>query len=230
MLNLTASRIVRSEEMAYQTASPPTVVGQTLVMNGPGYVKPGSATASEVFVGLVLSQPMTLTNFPKVEDLVANASAQFALSYTPIAGTLRIVAKETGSALTAGNPGSVTTEYSISGATVTVHVSRVTKTQTCYYQFVPDTLTARLLQGDIPAGGAASLTTGTVGVMRAGLAYTSEYDPTVDWTSQSATIVPRCAANSRITLGSSGGCIIPGGQVVSAPSTSDALLGIYFSA
>lgn len=227
MLNLTACKISRSDEMAYLSSAPVTAVGQALVQNGAGAVKPGTGGAGELFVGASLSQPMTLLAFPKVEYLVANASGIITLSATPAAGTLRLVADETGSALAAGNPASSATEYSISGVTVTEHVSRATKTTRCFYQFVPDTVTARLLQGDVQPGGAASLTTGTVGVIRAGLIYTSEWDTTVDWTAANPAV--KVGANGRFTIGGSGGDV-PHAQVMAAPSTTDAMLGLYFSA
>jgi len=236
MLNLTASKIARSEELPFSPAAPVTAVGQALVQNGT-FVKPGTGGAGELFVGVALAQPLTLLNFPAVESLVANASGIVTLANTPIAGTLRVYAPDLTANLTVGTPASNTTEYSISGATITEHVSRAGKTTIAYYQFVPTTAQARLIQGDIQPGGAASLTTGTVGVIRAGTVFTSEYDPTVDWTTANPAI--KVGANARFTIGGAGAAV-PNAQVISAPTYSGSsgggvasttsLLGLYFSA
>lgn len=226
MLNLTACQINRSDEVALDSAATLTAVGSTLVQGSGGSVKPGTGSAGEKFVGVSLSQPLTLTSFPKSEVLTANAQAKITLAKAPIGGTLRVV-NASGTALTAGDPATQAGQYSISGQTVTVHASLVGTAITVFYHFAPNQVEARTLQGDTQPGGAASLSTGTVGVIRAGKVFTSEFDTTVDWTAANPDV--RVGANGRFTIGGSG-AVVPNAQVLQAPSSTDSLLGLYFSA
>lgn len=228
MLNLTACRINRSDEQPLDAAATLTAVGGTLVQGALGTVKPGTGGAGEKFVGVSLAQPVTLLNFPKVETLTANASSVVTLAKTPIGGTLRVIAAEDNSALTAGDPATTATAYAVSnGKTITTHASRVGKAATFFYHFTPSTLEARTLQGDTQPGGAASLTTGTVGVIRAGYVQTTEFDTTVDWSASNPDV--RVGANARFTIGGSG-AVVPNAQVRQVPSSTDGMLGVYFSA
>lgn len=226
MLNLTACRINRSDELPLDPTAILTSVGCALVQGSVGTVKPGTGGAGELFVGVSLSQPLSLLNFPKTETLVTNAGATVTLAKAPIAGTLRVIATELGSALTVGDPTTVSTTYSISGQVITVHASRVGKSETVFYHFAPTVAEARTLQGDTQPGGAASLTTGTVGVIQAGLVVTTEYDTTVDWTT--ANPVVKVGANARFTIGGSG-AVVPNAQVRQVPSSTDGMLSLYFS-
>jgi hypothetical protein len=226
MLNLTSCQINRSDEMPLDLAATLSAVGCALVQGTDGSVKPGTGASTEKFVGASLSQPLALSAFPKVETLTVNAQGKVVLAKAPIGGTLRVV-NASGAALTAGDPATVTTAYSIVGEEVTVHSSLVGTALTIVYQFVPNMVEARTLQGDTQPGGAASLTTGTVGVIRAGTIYTSEYDTTVDWTAPNADV--RVGANGRFTIGGNG-AVVPNAQVRRIPTGVDATLGLYFSA
>lgn len=227
MINLTACRINRSVELPLDPSATLTSVGCALVAGAVGSVKPGTGAAGEQFVGASLSQPLALLNFPKTETLTANASSQVTLSKLPIGGTLRVIAAEDKSALTAGDPAATATAYSVANGVVTTHASRVGKAASFFYHFVPSILEARTLQGDTQPGGAASLTTGTVGVIQAGLVVTTEYDTTVDWTQ--ANPVVKVGANARFTIGGNG-AVVPNAQVRQVPSSTDGMLGLYFSA
>ncbi len=227
MLNLNATRISRSEEMRFLPAFPPTAAGQALVQGASGTVKPGTGAAGELFVGVALSQPLTLTNYPKVEELIGNASGVITLARTPIGGTLRVVAMDTGTVLVAGNPASVATEYSIAGTVLTQNVARAAKPTRVFYHFVPDAIDQRFIQGDVQPGNAASLTTGTIGVVKAGTVFTSEFDTTVDWNTANPAV--KVGASARFTIGGTGAAV-PQAQVMSAPTAVDSLLGLYFSA
>lgn len=226
MLNLTASRINRSEEQAVDATAVLSAVGCALVQGTAGSVKPSTGAAGEVFVGASLSQPLTLFNFPKVEALTVNGSNQITLSKTPLAGSLRVV-NAAGAALVAGTPASNATDYSITGQVITVNVALAGQVVTVVYQFAPTVTEARMLQGDTQPGGAAALTTGTVGVIQAGTVYTTEYDTTVDWSV--ANPVVKVGANGKFTIGGTG-AVVPNAQVRQVPSSGDVLLGLYFSA
>lgn len=226
MLNLTACQINRSDEVPFDPAATLTAVGAALVQGAGGTVKQGSGGAGEKFVGASLSQPLTLTNYPKVESLTAAAGGLVTLSKTPIGGTLRVT-NASGTALTAGDPSTQAGQYSISGNVITVHASLIGTLITAAYQFAPNLTEARTLQGDIQPGGAASLTTGTVGVIRAGTIYTTEYDTAVDWSGTNLDV--RVGANGRFTVGGSG-AVVPNAQVRKSPSSTDGTLGLYFSA
>lgn len=226
MLNLTACQINRSDEMPFDPAAILSAVGAALVQGALGTVKAGTGAAGEKFVGASLAQPLTLTDHPKVEVLTVNAQAKVTLAKTPVGGTLRVL-NASGTALTAGDPATQTGQYSITGSTITVHSSLVGTSLTIVYRFSPNMVEIRTLQGDTQPGGAASLTTGTVGVIRAGKIFTSEFDTTVDWTAANPDV--RVGANGRFTIGGSG-AVVPNAEVVQAPTSSDALLGLYFSA
>lgn len=227
MLNLTASRINRSEELAVDPSATLSAVGAALVQGAvANTVKPSTGAAGELFVGASLAQPLTLFNFPKIEQLTVNASNQVTIAKAPLAGTLRVV-NAAGTALAAGTPASNVGDYSISGQVITVNVALAGQVVTITYQYAPTTVEARTLQGDTQPGGAASLTTGTVGVIEAGTIFTSEYDTTVNW----ATLNPavKVGANGKFTIGGSG-AVVPNARVVQIPSATDSLLGLYFSA
>jgi hypothetical protein len=243
MLNLTACRVNRSDEQPFNPAAVMTAVGGALVQGPMGTVTPSTGTSGEQFVGVSLAQPMTLLNFPKVEVLIPPANAIVNLFAAPLAGTLRAIDSAAGTPITVGTPASVATNYSIAGSAVTLNAARVGVSTTFFYQFAPTTIQARLLQGDIQPGGAASLSTGSIGVIRAGLVFTTEYDTTVDWTVANPVI--KTGANGRFTIGGSG-ALVPNAQVVQYPvgtsyagnakgsanpaATNDAFLGLYFSA
>ena len=111
MLNLTACRINRSDEVTLDPSATLSAVGCALVQGANGTVKPGSGSSGELFVGASLSQPLALLSFPKQEALTANASAQVTLAKSPVGGTLRVVGAD-GTVLTAGDPSTVTTAKS----------------------------------------------------------------------------------------------------------------------
>jgi len=243
MINLSASRINRSDEQPLNPAAVLSAVGAAMVQGPLGTVTPGTGGSGELFVGASLSQPLTLLNFPKVEALIPSAANTVTLFATPLSGTLRVIDTATNATITLGTPSSSATQYSISGNVVTVNVARVGVSTTFFYQYAPTTVQARTLQGDIQPGGAASLSTGTVGVIRAGLIFTTEYDPTVDWTAANPAV--KVGANGRFTIGGSG-AVVPNAQVIQFPvatsltgsqvgsanvnAPQDALLGLYFSA
>jgi len=229
MLNLTQTRIRASEELPFDTAATNSTVGCILVQGSSvGTVKPGTGASGELFVGVSLSQPLSLTNYPRVESLTVNASNQITLSRTPLGSTLRLIDSSNANTVqTAGTPASNANQYSISGTTVTLNSATQGHAILATYQYSPTTLEARTLQGDVQPGGAASLTIGTVGVIRAGTVYTTEYDTTVDWTAANPAI--KCGSSARFTIGGSGASV-PNAQVIQAPSTSDALLGVAFAA
>lgn len=223
MLNIQSSTIYRSVETPFDQSAALVAVGCALVAgNTAGTVKPSTGAAGETFVGVSLSQPLTLANFPRMESLTVNASGQITLSKSPLAGTLRV-----GADLTPGTPASVATEYSISGNVITVHASLIGTVVSVVYQFAPTVTEARAIQGDIPPGGAASLTMGTVGVVLAGTVFTSEFDTTVDWTVANPAI--KVSANGKFTVGGTG-ATVPNARIVQLPSSDSTLLGLYFSA
>lgn len=222
------TRNLQSEERAVTIGSTVTAEGQALINDttgGVGSVKPSGGNSGEQFVGLSLSQQLTLLYVPAVESLVSNASDQITLAHTPAGGTLRVVDATTGTDQAAGNPATTLNEYSISGNVITLHADLTGHTFLVYYRYSPSTVEARTLQGDIPAGGAAGQTLGTVGVITQGTVYTSEYDSSKNW--GAANVVIKTGAGGLLTIGGNGDTVR--GVVVEPPSVDNAFLGIRFT-
>jgi hypothetical protein len=168
---------------------------------------------------------LSLLSFPKVEDFVVSGGANttITLARTPQASTIAIYNVTDATALT------VTTDYTLSGATVTWVNSQANDTVRVFYRFAPTTVEAQAIMGDIRPGGAPGSLLGQVGVAKSGVMYTSEYDTSVNWLAANPVI--KTAANGRLTIGGSGLTIR--GWVVQAPHSNGpdgAFLGIEFNA
>jgi len=220
------TRIVQSFERPVAVGSTVSAEGTPLIGDWAGGVfgvKPTGGGATDQFVGVSINQQLTPLAFPNFEDLVANSTPTVTLSYTPIGGSIRVYDVTNAVAQTAGNPTNVN-EYSISGVVITLHSAKVGATIRVSYRYVPTTVQAIALQGNIPPGGAAGLTLGSVGVITEGDVWTSEFDTAVDWTAN-PTIV-KLGANGLFTVGGSG-ATVPNAYIVDVPTTSNAWLGIH---
>jgi len=197
--------------------------GQALVADttdGVFGVKPSTGASGEKFAGVALSQQLTLEYLPIVEEfVVAEDEITVTLSHTPVGGTLRVLGN--GSALAVGTPAGDATKYSISGSVITVNTALKGKSVVVAYRYAPTVIEAKTIQGDIPPGGAASLTLNSVGVIRRGDIFTSEYDTSVDWTGDPDVAL---GANGLFTVGGSGTEI--NAVVIQVPSATDPFLGL----
>lgn len=230
MLNFADSKIMQSTERPVATGYTVTAEGAALIQDAVnGGVRMTAGVSTEIFAGVSLSQQLTPLAFPRLEALtVDGALYTVTLFGTPISGTLRVV-NAAGSALAAGTPTSDATKYSISGNVITVNSTLAATTITVSYRYVPTTVQAKYLQGDIPPGGAASLILDSVGLITSGDIVTSEFDTSVDWTSVNASTHIQLAAGGLFTVGGSG-AVVPNSYVYKLPTTSYNWLGIRFVA
>lgn len=229
MLRFELSRIVDTTERSVATGSTVTAEGQALVQDVVnGGVKPSTGAANEIFVGVSMAQQLTMLAFPKVEDLITAADNTVTMAALPLASTLLVVRTDTGAVLAAGVPAGDATKYSIAGGVITVNAALVGKTIRTSYRFAPTTLQAKVIQGDIPPGGAAALLLNRVGVVTKGEIFTTEFDTTVDWTTVTNATLITLGANGLFTIGGAGSGI-KGAYVTQLPTAAAPFLGIHFS-
>lgn len=204
-----------------------TAEGQALVADRTGGlygVKPSTGASGEQFAGVSISQQLTPLYLPIMEVLTVPATGTYAvtLAKTPAGGTLRVVSSGAG-VLAAGSPGAEVDEYSITGNVITVNVARAANTLTINYRYSPTTVELATVQGDIPPGGSVSLVLGSVGVIRRGDIYTSEYDTSVDWTAANPLVY--AGANGLFTT-VQGTAALVNCTVIGVPSASNPFLGL----
>ncbi len=227
MIYLPKSRFQLSHEMPVYTGGTVAAEGQCLVSKsgtgGNGVEPSASSNANQTFVGFSVSDMITLASFPKVDSFVVTggASTTVTLSRTPQASSYIVFAD--GVELTE------TTDYTLSGATITWVNSQAGKTVQVNYRFAPTVVEAQSIQGDIRPGGAPGALLGQVGVAKSGVIYTSQYDTAVNYTAANPAL--KTGANGRVTIGGSGLAIR--GWVIQAPNANGpdgAFLGIAFNA
>ena len=227
MIYLPKSRFQLSHELPVYPGGTVAAEGQCLVSRsgtaGFGVEPSGSSNSNQNFVGFSVSDMITLASFPKVDSFVVTGGVNSTvdLSRTPQASSYILFAGTT--ALTE------TTDYTLSGKTVTWVTNQAGKTITAVYRYAPTVVEAQMIQGDIRPGGAPGALLGQVGVAKSGVIYTSQYDTAQNYTA--ANVVLKTGANGRVTIGGSGLTIR--GWVIQAPHANGpdgAFLGIEFSA
>jgi len=229
MILFPSSNLRASEELKVAVGSTITAEGQALIADNTGGVfgvKPSTGAANEQFVGIAVSQQLTLLYVPAKEQLVQGVANTITLGHAPAASSLLLTDSTDGTVQAAGNPGTTADTYSISGNVITLHAGNVGHTYTASYRYSPTTVEALYIMGSIPAGGAAGLTLGSVGVVKQGTVITSEYDTAVDWSA--ANVVVKLGANGVFTIGGTGTTV--NATVVEVPSTSSPYLGLSFVA
>lgn len=228
MIYFPKSRYQLSQEMPGVASNPITSEGQCLVAQSIGGVfgvRPCSNDTVGNFAGFAVAEQLSLLSVPKVESFVVSggAATTLQLSRTPEASTLFIFNVTDGVAL------AVTTDWTLSGDTVTWVNTQIGDTVTCYYRFAPTTVEAQAIQGDVKPGGAAGLLLGQVGVIKSGVVYTSEYDTSVDWLANNPVV--KTGAGGRVTIGGAGQTLPA--YVISVPHSNGpdgAFLGLEFAA
>ena len=222
MFYLPHTKIVDSNEAVVAPGAVILAEGQALVRQ-PGAaaagVKPSNGDAGELFAGFAIAG-VSAAPFPegytnKVEKFVVPASGKISLQFAPVAGQLSITNAETGAAVA----GATVAGKVISDLTAGLAISVV-------YKYALTVVQARALYGDVQPGGYAGAQVGQIGVFKRGVAYTSEFDASVDWAAATAI---KLDANGQITDQSGSGVTIPA-VVVALPSQDIPFLGIEFSA
>lgn len=219
MLSFPNTRGVVSGEMSVAPSAVISAEGQALVSqltNGVGGAKPSTGAAGEIFIGLAVSQQMTLTSVAKVDEAVQPASNTVKLSRTPSAGTLAIYDVDAGAPIAIGGP------VTLVGDTVTLDAGTVGHSLKFTYKFVPTVTEARQLQGDVWPGGPAGAVVNQVGYINEGPVASDQFDTTVNWNATNPVV--RLGANGQLTIGGPG--TIVNCTVVSVPSASSPFLGL----
>jgi hypothetical protein len=232
MLLMTKSRIVDSIERA-TVSTGVTAEGQPLVADYTGgvfAVKPASGAANEQFVGIARAQQLSLVNVSMVEQLTVGASKIVTLSHIPLAYTsLRVRDLTSATDLPVDSTGPAASGLALLTAgspTVTTHTTQVGHVLEFIYRYVPSAIDALALQGNIPPGGAASLILGSVEVLQQGDVYTTEFDPTADYTDESKAVCTMAGALFTNFTPGTGKIAVPNAVVIEVPSTDSPYLGL----
>lgn len=232
MLLFDKTRILESVEVPVQTGFTVTAEGQALVSDYTGGVfgvKPSLVGAGQYY-GASMAQQLTLLYLPMMESVVSPTIAPvpttfaITLARTPT-GNIRFYDVTNGVAIVAGNPAANPNEYTLVGNLLTLNYAAqgAGKTLALSYRYSPTTVEALSVQGDIPPGGAANLTLGTMGVIRKGRIATTEFDTSVNWAAGGALTV---TANGLYTIG--GATPVTGAVIIEVPGVSTTTPALVF--
>jgi len=233
MLLFDKTRIVESVEVPVQIGFTVTAEGQALVSDytsGVFGVKPSLVGAGQYY-GASMAQQLTLLYLPMMESVVsptiapAPATFSITLARTPT-GNIRFYDNTTAQAITvAVAVPAAANEYNLTGNVLTLAYAHhgAGKTLALSYRYSPTTVEALSVQGDIPPGGAANLTLGTMGVIRKGRIATTEFDTSVDWSAGGALTV---TANGLYTIG--GATAVPNAVIIEVPGVSTTTPALVF--
>jgi hypothetical protein len=222
MLDFSRTKILESHEPNVAVGFTFTAEGQAMIADYTGGVfgvKPSAGTANDRFYGVSLAQQITPTEFPEIVEFVSTGS--YTLPHTPIGGSVLVWNVTDATALTTDGAGPTDGEYVLTGNVVTTNVAQAGDTIRVQYRYIPTTLEALELQGDIPPGGAASLLLGTMGAIVKGQVATSVYDTSVNWNVTNPVVT--LGAGGRFTIGGSGPQV-PDAVILNIPSAADPYL------
>lgn len=183
-------------------------------------VKKSAGIAGEVFLGIAFNMLKPVTEMPYLESLTQGASNTVTLSYTPLAGTLRITDVNTGTQQTAAV--SAANAYQIAGNVVSLFAAQTGHVYLISYRFAPTAAQVIALVGNVHPGGAAGDYLGQVGVIQKGDVFTTEYDASVDWSTGPAVSL---GANGVFTVGGAG-VVLTNVSVIAAPQAGIGALGL----
>lgn len=235
MLQFDKVRILESVEAPVQIGFTVTAEGQALTADYTGAVfgvKPSQAADTNLFYGVSIAQQLTLLYLPMVESVVTPTLAgppttfTITLARTP-ASNVRFYNSTTSTAITV--PVAVpaaANEYNLTGNVLTLFYAGNGGGNTIDigYRYSPTTIEALTVQGDIPPGGAANLTLGTMGVIRKGRIATTEFDTSVNW---SAGGILKVGNNGLFTLGGTG-VTVPNAVIIEIPGVSTTTPALVF--
>lgn len=187
--------------------------------NGETVVQPSTGANGERFAGIALARNMPPNTLPMVEEgSIEEGSGE--LTRAPIAGQLLVtldgVAAEIVATADLVAPGKVF----VSGANYQVDAADVGKKARFQYHYVPSTVEARTILGDLPYGGLAANATGTIAVIKQGTVATSFFDASADW---SNTTYAKLGAGGRL-MPATAATGIQGVVVKNSPSVGNPFL------
>lgn len=220
MLDFTRTRVVESNVFKVQDGFTITAEGMPLVADYTGGVfgvREGTGGANEKFLGVSISQQMTLLSIPRYQTVVVPAGPTpivITLDREPLPGSLFIY-DETQAVVVAAGSSANADEYSITDKAVSLNTGQGGSTLRIQYRFAPTTIEARTIQGDIPPGGAADLTLGTMGTIVKGVVATTMFDTSVNWNVAAPELT--IGSNGLFTLG--GSTPVPGAVILNVPAS-----------
>jgi hypothetical protein len=209
-----------SKEYPLVVGAAVTAEGQAMVgLTAAGVfgVKPSTGVASEVFVGIAVSQQITITSLPKIEDVVVPAGLVVTLARTPSAGTSSVWDKTSGAVVVAGGAG-----WTLVGNVQTMAAGFLGHTLQFSYRYAPNANESRSIQGDIVPGGPAGVLVNQIGIIKNGVVWTTEFDTLVNWDATNPVVA--LGANGQFTIGGVG--TVVNCTIVNVPSASSPYLGL----
>jgi len=186
---------------------------------------PGS---SDIFLGFAYNYYTRPTQLIAVETFTVPASPgpyTITLSNTPLNPTTGVLVKDASNNVFPYDSTPDGTDYNISGTTLTFNAADAGKVVTVTYAYSPSAAQIQYAFGDAFANASASAVTGTIGLIRRGLIYTTNFDPVQDYLTNPTL---RVQANGMVGVGGSGPLV--NGYVYEVPSADNPYLGINFSA
>jgi hypothetical protein len=205
-----------------------------ILENGVFVVRPSTGTSGPVFAGVAWGYFSTPATAPIVDLLTVDASAYTAvLSQVPTStGAIQVYLAVLNTANNEYEPGTVftqigsaplTTQYTISGNTLTFNSANGGVKVYALYRYNLTVQQAEALVGDVISI-AAPAVTNSIGIIERGKIFTSCFDTSIDWTTNPATI--KLGASGNITVGGSGATI--NARVYALPTADVPFLGVQF--
>jgi len=238
MLYMPKTRIRESYEWPVNTALASTLYeGQVLInslSNGIGSVTQSNGNGSDVWAGVSLNVWQVPTTAKWVDSITVPSAAPYTgtLSNAPISPSSTTISAQTADGTTSVlsyNGGVGSGQFSVTGNTqINFNAAQAGNTYIVTYTYTMSTQQAISYFGDgVVLERSPSQITNTVGVIRAGLVYTDQFDASQNW---------YAASISNITTGA-GGVFTRGGSgmaltwvtVFEAPSVNYPWLGLYIN-
>lgn len=194
---------------------------------GRSVVRKATGAAGETFAGFNLSRNAPTSILPLVLEGTANGTT-IALPKVPVTGQILVKINGTTVSVVAGAPAD-NTEVQLSADTLTLHASSANAVYFVQMMYEPTVGEARMLTGDAPIGGLASIAMGKTGLITEGTVATNMYDAAADW-SGTTEVVPSLAADGRLTIGGAGVKLSGQCQIVEVPSAGNPFLVVRVSA
>jgi hypothetical protein len=233
MLDLSQSRIYESIEVPLYNFANSFEDGTGLIgkeINGIMSATTNStATNNDLFLGIALSTLSSPVNGVNVLAITVPSSAPYTviLPAAPNAGQISIVDAVAGTAyVSEGSVGAVTavSEFNLTGSTLTFYSGNAGASLVVTYQYALTAIQAQNLVGYGLIGGLSpSNITGTIGVIKRGLVFTSMFDASINWNATTGLLV----GNNGIFTASTGTGAAVNGYVAQAPSVGSPTLGIF---
>lgn len=230
--------IIFSQTRIFSSIERPVASGQTISQEGQALiadttggvfgVKASGGSSGELFAGVSMSQQMTPLYLPAKEQFTVPSGLTFTLGKVPAASTIYAYNVTAGSALTVTGsaPSAGEIQVNTTSGLCTFNAAQSGAVVWVTYRYSPTTVEIMSVQGNIPPGGAASATTGTIGVITEGDIVTTEFDTAVNWAA--ANVVIKTGASGLFTIGGNGATV--NGHVTQVPSVDSPYLGIHINA